>query len=197
MRTDRPAGGAVPERMQLRPISTRSRAWLIGLTAVLPMVVCSVAVGMMFGGDRPAPLNAGSLLLLAAIVMCGIFCAYLLRSFRRHHISLDTAGIEVATTFYRRRLAFPDLDLAAARVVDLAEHTELRPMLKTNAVDVPGFKSGWYRLRNWQSALVAVSDGPRVLWLPTRLKYGLLLQPLQPQELLDRLRELAGTGRRH
>ena len=40
-------------------------------------------------------------------------------------------------------------------------------LLKSNGYALPGFRSGWFRLRNWQKAFVATSDGERVLWLPT------------------------------
>ena len=71
---------------------------------------------------------------------------------------------------------------------------QMKPLLKTNALALPGFYSGWFRLRNWQRAFVAISDGPRVLWLPTSESFHLLLQPEQPQALLDRLREIASAG---
>src|SRR5690606_41086090 len=48
-----------------------------------------------------------------------------------------------------------------------------------------------FRLRNGNKALVATVGGRRALWLPTQLGYDLLLEPVRPQALLDRLRELA------
>ena len=80
-------------------------------------------------------------------------------------------------------------------MVDLDEHTELKPSWKTNGTALPGFKSGWFRMRNRHKAFVAMTTGPRVLWLPTSKGHDLLLQPRQPQALLDRLREMAATAR--
>ena len=42
---------------------------------------------------------------------------------------------------------------------------------------------------------VAASDGERLLWLPTTRGFDLLLQPRDPQRLLERLRELAAPAR--
>ena len=56
---------------------------------------------------------------------------------------------------------------------------------------MPGLKSGWFRLRNRNKALVAIAGGKRVLWIPTRAGYDLLLQPRNPQALLDELRKMA------
>ena len=97
----------------------------------------------------------------------------------------------IASAFYKRSLALTELKLDEARVVDLDERTELKPARKANAVDIPGFKGGWFRLRNRRKAFVAMLGGPRVLWLPTRNDYDLLLQPRHPQALLEHLRKLA------
>jgi hypothetical protein len=115
---------------------------------------------------------------------------------KRHRLQLDVGGLEIATTFYKQRIPLADLKLDAARVVRLDEHPDLKPMLKSNGYALPGFRSGWFRLRNWQKAFVATSDGERTLWLPTTRGLGLLLQPRDPQRLLDRLRELASLPTR-
>lgn len=82
-------------------------------------------------------------------------------------------------------------------MVDLGEHTQLKPLLNSNGVKLPGFQSGWFRLRNRSKALVARADGNRVLWVPTTRGFDLLLQPRQPQALLDALKGMAprATGR--
>src|SRR3546814_7616953 len=86
---------------------------------------------------------------------------------RRHQITLDGDGLAIRTTFYSRTLGWSELQLPQARVVDLDEHTDLKPMLKTNGTSLPAFRSGWLRLRNRQKALVAMGSGTRVLHLPT------------------------------
>lgn len=190
------------QALQLVPASSRSRAWLFALTVGLP--VLATMVGMALGraptgeswwgtGNR-----AGDALIamLAVAAVTGAIALFLDRMLKRHRLQLDTDGIEVATTFYKQRVAFADLDLAAARVFRPDEHPELKPLLKSNGYALPGFRSGWFRLRNWQKAFVATSDGDRVLWLPTTRGFGLLLQPRDPQRLLERLRERASSPAR-
>lgn len=185
---------------QLEPASPQARLWLVGLSAVLPVAITGIALGFaVMQGDAPS-LIAGSLpltivLILAGIALLGGAIALAIdRAMRRHRITVDADGIEVITTFYKRRLAWGELRLDDARVVDLGEHTQFKPMVKTNGTALPGFKSGWFRLRNRTKALVAMTRGPRVTWLPTTRHYGLLLQSRQPQALLDHLR--ATTPRR-
>ena len=178
------------QRIELeRPSPGALRATFI-LAVAVPV---ALVLGVTWTTQGP-PSTASLALALAVVVIAGAASVVLLR---RHHLLLDATGLEVATTFYRRRFAAGDLDLRAARVVDLDERPELRPGLKTNGVGFPGFASGWYRLRGGGKALVAIAGGPRVVWLPTRKGHDLLLQPPQPQALLDRLRTMAaGVDRR-
>ena len=182
---------------QLEPASTGARAWLVGLTAVLPVVITGVALGFGFMSDAPKSLIAGNEPLTIAVVIAGvavlggIIAVVIDRAMRRHRIVVDADGIEVATTFYKRRLAWGALKLDEARVANLDEHTHLKPTYKSNGTSLPGFKSGWFRLRNREKALVATTGGRRVAWVPTTQGYGLLLQPRQPQALIDHLRASA------
>jgi hypothetical protein len=197
----RGASGGDPA-LQLVPASGRSRAWLFALTVGAPVLVAmfGIAVGRMPAGERLWGIGNRSgdalIAMLVVAAVTGALASFLAFMLKRHRLQLDHAGFEVATTFYRRRFALADLRLDAARVVRLDEHPELKPLLKINGYALPGFRSGWFRLRDWQKAFVATSDGERALWLPTSRGFGLLLQPRDPERLLDRLRELASSPTR-
>ena len=187
--------------LQLVPASGRTRAWLFALTVGVPVLVAMLGIAMSrlpagesWWGTGHRSDDALIAMLVVAVVT-GAIALFLDRMLKRHRLLLDAAGIEIATTFYRQRMAFADLRIDSARVVRLDEHPDLKPLLKSNGYALPGFRSGWFRLRDWQKAFVATSDGERVLWLPTARGYGLLLQPRDPQGLLDRLRELAASPR--
>lgn len=189
-------------RWQLEPPGAASRTLLLVLMVLLPLGIAAGALLHAFGGEGELRLIADSRAATFAIVVGGIAALmvpawwFMQRVIGRHRIELHADAIAVATTFYRRSLAFAELRLDEARVVDLAERTEFKPMLKTNGTGLPGLKSGWFRLRNRGKALVATAGGNRVLWLPTRKGYDLLLQPRNPQALLDELRRLAGRAPR-
>ena len=181
---------------------------LLGLISILQLIRVLLGWDIVINGTG-IPLWASGVAcvtgdpmldtLLVAVGVVVLTCAIwfvLDRAMRRHRLTLDESGIEIATTFYRQRLPLSELKLAEARVVDLGEHTGFRAMLKTNGFALPGFRSGWFRLRNWQKAFVATAGSPRALWLPTTRGFGLLLQPRQPQVLLDRLREMTATTSR-
>ena len=193
-------------RLQLEPISGRSRLWLLLLTVALP-VSLSLVLPLLAGGDNTAArLIDDSLatsrwldplfgpLLVAAITSLVWFA--LDRLAHRHRLQLDAGGLEITTTFYRQKLALSELQLEAARVISIDEHPELKPILKTNGMTLPGFRSGWFRSRTFKKLFVATAGGEQLLWLPTNLGHALLLQPRQPRVLLQRLRELAAASPR-
>ena len=181
--------------LQLVPASGRSRVFLFALTVGAPVLVTMLGVAMGHvptGESLWGTGNRGGDALIAMLVVAlvtGAIALFLDRMLKRHRLLLDAGGLEIATTFYKQHVAFTELKLDAARVIRLDEHPDLKPLLKSNGYALPGFRSGWFRLRNWQKAFVATSDGERVLWLPTSRGFGLLLQPRDPQRLLERLRE--------
>lgn len=176
-------------RLQLQPAPRRARAWLAALTIGLPLALVGGSLLLQ------QPQESATVLAYAVTVVVLVFLIFD-RAMHRHRIALDGEVLEVVTTFYRRRLAVADLRLDQARVIDLAERTEFKPLLKTNGISLPGFDSGTFRLRNRSRAFVAIAGGPRVLWLPATCGYDLLLQPRQPQALLQHLRELAAGSAR-
>ncbi|MFT3756248.1 MAG: hypothetical protein QM769_09955 [Pseudoxanthomonas sp.] len=193
-------------RLQLAPASSRAKTWMFLLCVVLPLGITLVAlIATALEVRQPDPklnLVAGSWPLtwaaslgMVAVIVVPVWLG-LSALMRRHALALDGSTLDVRSTFYHARVALADLDLEHARIVDLDEHTELRPGMKSNGYTLPGFKSGWfYRLRDRRKTFVAISDGRWKLWLPTRGKHDLLLEPRDPRALLDRLRELARETR--
>ena len=202
---------ATDARLQLVPVTARSRMWIALLTFVLPLAL-SMLLPLLGHGLTSARRWMGASLLVErwleswsgpAMIALVLVIAWIAldRLVQRHRLTIDAAGIGVTTTLYRQRLAWSDLDLSSARVVEMDEHPESRPLLKTSGVSLPGFRSGWFRSRDFSKLFVAASGGSRLLRIPTREGYTLLLQPGDPVALLARLRELAdatlpgrGTG---
>lgn len=154
--------------------------------AVLVAIVAAVVIGVQFlprHQATPMPVWLPLLLVLALGVP--------LLALRRRRIRIEGHELCVAATFYTRRIAADALDLEHARVVDLAEHTEFKPALKTNGFNLPFFQAGHYRLRNRAKAFCLLTGRERVLVLPQRDGRVILLSPEKPQALLDALRRLA------
>lgn len=159
--------------------------------AILVAIVAAVVIGVMFVPRHQAtPMPSWLPLLLVLAVGIPLL------ALRRRRIRVDGRELCVAATFYTRRTPIDALDLDHARVVDLAERTELKPALKTNGFNLPFFQAGHYRLRNRAKAFCLLTDRERVLVLPQRDGRFILLSPEKPQALLDALRRLAEAAPR-
>ena len=108
----------------------------------------------------------------------------------RRRVALEEGRLRVQAGLFSQTVAAGELDLERARVVDLAERTELRPAVRMWGMSLPGYHAGHFRLRGkLGKAFCLVTDRQRVLWLPRREGSAqLLLSIEQPQLLLEALK---------
>lgn len=144
-----------------------------------------------------APAQGKALWVLAAIaaVLLGILLllAYFGYSSRATRYEISPAGLAIRGTLYGRTVPWASLDLDGARTVDLREPGDLRPTLRTNGLGLPGYQTGWFRLRSGSRGLLFVTDASRVLAVPTHERYVLLMSARDPDGLLRALRAAAPT----
>ena len=160
-----------------------------GLLLAALLAVAAVALLVAFlkesaSGQSQAWSIVGSLAILAAVSLLAFV------SLLRRRVSLEEGRLRVQAGIFAQTVAAADLDLVRARVLDLAERTELRPAIRTWGMSMPGYHAGHFRLRrSLGKAFCLVTDRQRVLWLPRRQGNAqLLLSVEQPQLLLDALR---------
>lgn len=161
-----------------------AHAWmlLVVLGGALPLGI----VGALWLSGDPARMRGA----LPGILIIPVVLALLVLAMKRRAVELRDGVLEVRAALFRHRVAVSALDLERARIVDLRERTELRPVLKTGGMSLIGFDAGRFRLRDkFGKAFCLLTDRSRVLWLPHRDGNDQLLLSLQqPQALLDALR---------
>lgn len=170
----------------LAPLSQAAWICLAGIALAL------VLAGLLLPAGTPVPAPAWPLLPLGVALLLVAPALALLR----RRVALQGDELVVAATFYTRRVPVQVLDLDRARVVDLAEHTDLRPWLGGNNLQLPGIRAGYFLLRNRERAFCLLTAREGVLVLPERDGRLLLLSLRQPRELLARLRGIAQAGAR-
>jgi hypothetical protein len=62
--------------------------------------------------------------------------------------------------------------------------SDYAPNRRTFGTRLPGYASGWFRLKNGERALAYLTRRESVVYLPTSLGYSLLLSATRPQELV-------------
>lgn len=158
------------------------------LTWLLPGV-SAVAALLAIGYAATMQHEPGLWLLLPAILVSFALLAFVQR---RARVTLDGGTLTIAAGLLTHRIAVASLDPEAARIIDLRERTELRPLVKVFGTRLPGLAMGHFRLHDRSPAFVLVTDRSRVLVLPEkpgtkRTGKTLLLSLQQPKALLDAL----------
>jgi len=127
--------------------------------------------------------------LLIAVVLVLAFVAW---SARHSRVEIVGRELRLVGDFWGRTVSIEALRLESAAVVDLATSPDFAPRWRTFGTGLPGYASGWFRLRNGEKALGYLTSRGSVLYLPTSLGYSLLLSAERPEELLAALRGRAG-----
>ena len=152
------------------------------MSEIFPMIPAS---------PKPLWILGGILLLLLALL--GLF-SYIAYSSRTVQFELSREGLRVRGGLYRRMVPTESLIVEKAKHIDLREPTSYKPRLRTNGIGLPGYASGWFRLRNGEKALLYVTDVSNVVYVPTREGYSLLLSVAQPESFLQSIRNISTGG---
>lgn len=154
--------------------------------ARLLWLVPGVAMALAIVGAGLASREQPRIAMFAVPVVLAVI-ALLWVALTRRRVRLHEGTLEVVAGLNSRRVPVADIDLAQARIVDLDEHGELRPGLKTFGTSTPGYHAGHFRMRDGKPAFVLLTGRQRVLLLPVRDGKRLLLSLAQPQALLNAL----------
>ena len=132
-------------------------------------------------------------LLIPVIVILLAAIALLATSLRGAHASrfeIRADGLRLEGDLYGRLLPKSQLRVDLARRVDLTREEQLRPKWRRIGTALPGYQSGWFRLRNGEKALLYLTDRARAVYIPTTAGYSLLLSPADPDGFLAQLRSV-------
>jgi PH (Pleckstrin Homology) domain-containing protein len=135
------------------------------------------------------------LMLVPGVVIClvvGLLGAAVLSS-RGARFEISPAGLRLRGDLYGRLIPAEQLRGASASRIDFSTMPELRPAGRTFGTGLPGYRSGWFRLRNGERALLYLTDESRAVYVPTTAGYSVVLSPLEPDQFLAALRAAAGA----
>jgi hypothetical protein len=130
-------------------------------------------------------------LVLVVLVATAAVVVLSIRGSRTATFELSSSGLRLRGDLYGRKVPASELRGGAARLVDLKVERALSPRNKTIGTALPGYRAGWFRLRNGEKGLLYVTDPHRVVYIPTRAGYSLLLSVDRPGEFVERLRAIA------
>jgi len=147
---------------------------------VLPLLL-AFAVTVFMSESQPSRVFGGTVILVSGLVMAvGLWQLAAVR------LRVDADSLTVGGGFYRITLPLDRLSDGGAQA-DLAPHYELG--VRTNGIGMPGLRLGWFELRGGGKAFVAITDPDKVVRIPTRNGYTILVSTDDPDALLRRLRQ--------
>jgi hypothetical protein len=127
---------------------------------------------------------------LALLIGLVVLFAWFAYSTRHVRCEVSSDGLKIAGDLYGRTIPGRELIAEQARVLDLTKDTDYALARRTNGTGLPGYKAGWFRLRNGEKALVFVTDPKSVAYVPTRAGYSILVSVAEPARLLEAVRAI-------
>jgi hypothetical protein len=117
-------------------------------------------------------------------------CIYFFYSINHVQVELSSEQITIRGDIYGRTIPLNELVVDKARKINLNETKEYQPRIRTNGIGLPGYLSGWFRLKNGGKALLFVTDWKAVIYLPTTKNYSLLMTIQDPDRFLEFLQDI-------
>src|SRR5262249_49301533 len=162
------------------PASPASPWWIL-LTAASIFVI--VAIGLTLHHvfpDDPLPLYITG----GAVAFAIVLPLALWRQIHRVGITVIGDHLVVHTGVGRRGVALENLRGDGMSIVDLLQHPELDTRGKSWSATAPDLKTGLYRLRNGEQALLVITDPHRVCRLRSEADaLTVLLSLKRPEQL--------------
>jgi hypothetical protein len=97
--------------------------------------------------------------------------------------------LRISPGLYGRSILWEDINREGIKVLNLNIDTDYQLERRTNGAGMPGFASGWFRLANNEKALVFVTDRNRVVYIPTRQDYSVLLSVSEAEKFAGVLQD--------
>lgn len=134
-----------------------------------------------------APLYFFLGLSLFLVALAALF-GYIAVSSGKVRCEVGPDGLRIRGDLYGRRLPLDIFYLDGARLLDLTMDKPYQLVWRTNGTALPGYQSGWFKLRDGEKALVFLTAKRPVLYLPTSKGYAVMVSPQDPEGLLSALR---------
>ncbi len=137
---------------------------------------------MIPASSKPLWFLGGIILFLLALA--GLF-SYIAYSSRTVQFEISEAGLNIRGGFYQRLIPAESIIIEKSKPIDIGKESPYKPILRTNGIGLPGYASGWFKLRNGDKALLFITNPSRVVYIATREGYSVLLSVQETERFLQ------------
>jgi hypothetical protein len=158
---------------------------LVAIVPLIPMAICFYRKS----GQLTIPTIIFPVVAVVVLVVCGFFM-YFGYSAKWTRFILTDEGLQIKGCLYGRTVPQDSIDKERIQMVNLLMEQNYSPVARTNGVGLPGYLSGWFRLKNSEKALLFVTKKTDVVYIPTSKGYSVLLSPSEAKEFLKVTQEM-------
>ncbi len=101
-------------------------------------------------------------------------------------------GLQIRDIAYGKFIPKDSLIISKARIIDLNAEKGYRPSIRDWGTSLPGYSAGWFTLQNGEKALVFLCNHTRIVYIPTKEGYSILLDLANPDKFLEVLKKELG-----
>jgi hypothetical protein len=139
------------------------------------------------------PAHASVYLILVPILLImfigGGVATYAAFASRHVRFEVSGEGVTIRGDMVGRLVPKDKMVLKSARAADLTVDTNLAPKWRSGGTGYPGYKAGWYRLKDESKALVFITDPHSVVYIPTVDGSCLIMSVANPEAFLTALKQ--------
>jgi hypothetical protein len=128
--------------------------------------------------------------LFMVLILVSVIALFISIGYQARHaaFTVNDQGLRIGPGLYGRFIPKDVINKDGVKVVNLTIETGYQPKWRMNGAGLPGYASGWFKLRNNEKALLFVTDRSRVVYIPTSDNYSVLLSVQEAEEFADVLR---------
>ncbi len=125
-------------------------------------------------------------IILFILTLAGLF-SYIAYSSKTVQFEISEEGLNIRGGFYQRLIPAESIIIEKSKQIDIGKESPYKPILRTNGIGLPGYASGWFKLRNGEKALLFITNPSRVVYIATREGYSVLLSVQDTERFLQLL----------
>jgi len=174
--------------MVVFPVTSYPVKAFLGVVSVTTIVPLFIIAGILALVDA----MPGWLLVFSLAVTLGFLLsvtiglsALLVYVATRNEVSLRNGILHIKGGSYHQRVAMNTI--TEGRIVNLDRDKDLIPLTRENGLRLPGYRVGWYQLRNHVRAFVLLTARKRAVYLETNNQFAALLGVKKPEKLLEQI----------
>jgi hypothetical protein len=139
-------------------------------------------------GNSATWIMVGTTVLMAVLMLVFAWFSF---NIGKATFEVSSEGLRLRGDLYGRLIPTQSLLIKEAQIINLHHDEAHQLKRRTMGTGVPGHQAGWFRLKNGEKALVYLTDHTRVLYIPTREGYVVMLSTPQPDAMLAALQRIA------